>query len=116
MCELRIFKRNSSGFSLFGTFIPIKFFGKMCSYFLFGKAIRQQPIFMLFIIVFQKLVGNNDIFSDQLAEIFYVITRELAVVCDHFKCKFNSSCTGLALAKPAMIIGNKMFVKFTKHF
>ena len=92
-------KRNESGFRLFYTVSPFHPFGKEDLFLILPKVIGYQPVFMLFYVVFQKLVSYDNIFSDQLIKVLYAIPRKLTIVSNHLQCKIDSRHAGLALAK-----------------
>src|SRR3954470_16086296 len=66
--------------------------------------------------IFQQLVSNNNIFTNQRIKIFYFIPGELSVMGDELQSKIDSRCTGIALTGSALFVYIKMFVKRKKHF
>src|SRR5258706_6734398 len=70
---------------------------------------------MIRYIILQKLVRNDNIFSDQLIEPLYIEWREFSIMCDYLQTKIGSRDTSLALTDFAAIIRYQIFMKFPEH-
>src|SRR3979490_65411 len=109
-------KRYLTGFRLLAGDIPFHPWCISGRSVILQQAFCHQPVFMLFDIILEELMSNNNIFSYQRVEVLYVIACEFPVMGNHFQCKIDCRRTGLALTKATIIIGNDIFVKLTKHF
>src|SRR5688572_10314178 len=67
-------------------------------------------------IIFQQLVSYNNILTDQLVKVFYIIAGEFAVMRDDFQCEVDRRGTGFAIAIAKTVIYLEVPVKITKHF
>ena len=68
---------------------------------------------MLLNIILQKLVRNDNVFTDQLTELFNIISSKLAKMSDHFQAKISCRDTSLALTDFTAIISKKILMKGT---
>src|SRR3990170_4847274 len=111
LAKLCILKRNFSTFRYLGARVPFHPACKIERLFVGEKILSDQPVLMLRNVIFQKLMRNNDIFSDQLAEGLYIIPSEFTVVCNHFKREIVSRNAGLTLTISAVFVGDEVSVK-----
>src|SRR5688500_12633352 len=74
-----------------------------------------QPVFMILNVIFKQLMCNDDIFTHKFTKVFYIISGEFSIMCDHFQAKVNGGYAGLALAIFAKIIVIKAPMKGAKH-